>query len=210
MILKSNMNIRTLVSLFLTLSSFAIAETQPEEKIISNPEIVDVVYYRTIVKLLETVRASDTQGVKEFLSKEYTETGQKLKEMLLSQGKSVDDFDNRILRDFNFYVPTELVDITQKDDVALLEISVKYSPEFLERVNGKLKVPVSGSLWTSLGGKIFGPNWIDSKGGAIATFYLVRQDNRWRIHNVYFSESPLSRESKLSVIPLMQSLANGN
>jgi hypothetical protein len=160
---------------------------------VTSKDVEQVVY-----GLMQYTEKNDHKAALSLLSKEYLAFADTLKKMI---GGNV-DVEKRIIKDFNFYSVTLPVDFQIKNTFAI--VSFVMTPNGNCNVEALRKRRTSQFLWTGSGGNIYGEKFLVDGSKNIVTYYMVSQNRSWKLHNSYFSDSPLTPEQKSSVFDLME------
>ena len=140
--------------------------------------------------MVESVRESDYYRLNNLISAQYSETAAQYKKVLQSQGVNVDDYDKRILNDFNFYDIVGVNGVYVHDDVAFIDASVRFKSSFVATHHGPLNGDQTGALFSNLGGYGLAKGFESDLLGNVK-YYLIKQNGMWKIHYSYFSTAPM-------------------
>jgi len=191
-------------------SFYAFAEDVP---IIAEPSDKNEVFgsVTTIAtSILENARLGRDEFVRASISLQYLNSGKMLQKILQANGRDTSHFEKNILKDFDFYSIVLVKKIIIYREIAFLEASVIYSPEYIikrhKETDGK---HFEASLWNSVGGNMFADDW-EKEGRGTGTFYFVRQNNVWKLHGVYHSWMGLTKNDWANAESLMKSIVGPN
>ena len=152
-----------------------------------------------INRAVDSAHKGQEAAVRKLISYEYVNITQKLEAHFKKPGS--------VASDFSFYTIVAIDKIIVRDQVAFVEASVVFNPDYLK------KHPPSDqkgdvSLWDNWGGDSFAPSYAGSDGKGMVTYYLVMQHDLWKIHASRFSSKPLSDVDLDSVTTSMNTLVH--
>ncbi len=152
----------------------------------------------------------DDKLLRGLISRQYLESGERIRKLLESNGQNPGNFEKKILSDFDFYTVTGVKKLDLFKNTAFVETSVVFKPQFVtnrhKATDGQQQAE---SVWNDMGGTLFANQW-ESGGSGQATYYFVRQNDLWKLHCVYFSTQPLTGDQLESAKGLMETLAGPN
>lgn len=108
-----------------------------------------------------------------------------------------------ILCNFNYYTIAKIDDVKIYEDIAFVEASVLFAPEFLQKRAGKK--PQRGMAWAEWGGTAYDGEFINGNLGKV-TFYFAKQRNRWKLHYAFFSAKPLEGLRQIQFLTSMKKI----
>jgi hypothetical protein len=194
----------------LCLSSLSYGEDTPPTLDQSHNNALSNSLTGIITSVSEATEQGRDEIIRNAISLQYLETGEKLHKFLKGRGQNISHFEKGILNDFSFYSVVRIDKVIPCKNVAFVEAVITYNPIFImsrhKEVDG---IMFAELIWSSMGGKLFAQKW-ESNGKGIATFYFVRQNDLWRLHQVYFSSKSLNENQLTTAKNFMQKIVGPN